>query len=206
MIGSGNALDSFSEVGDITEIFDPKLAPLGDYGGPTETMPPLSDSPAIDAAVASTSVIDQRGFLRVGIPDIGAVDFNPFPFDIADFDNDEDNDRVSNGLEFILGTDHETTDLSNPRNPALSFESNGERKLLFGKAADLPPGITLRVMRSTTLDSGSFVEVANYNSTNNNTSNDAFVILIGGGSEEFSCTDPEELSEAFYRLEAQYAP
>src|SRR5262245_24511025 len=29
---------------------DPLLAPLGDYGGPTPTRPPLPGSPAIDAA------------------------------------------------------------------------------------------------------------------------------------------------------------
>jgi hypothetical protein len=52
---------------------NPMLAPLGDYGGPTFTMPPLPGSPAIDAGTSSGSpATDQRGFARVGIPDIGA--------------------------------------------------------------------------------------------------------------------------------------
>ena len=60
---------------------DPQLAPLGNYGGPTQTMPPLPGSPAIDAAAASSFSTDQRGFPRVlGVaPDLGAVEgvFNP---------------------------------------------------------------------------------------------------------------------------------
>ena len=47
---------------------DPMLAPLGDYGGPTQTMPPLTNSPALDPAGGDTNSIfatDQRGFTRV---------------------------------------------------------------------------------------------------------------------------------------------
>jgi hypothetical protein len=58
------------------------LAPLGNYGGPTPTMPPLPGSPAIDACTNGTAfATDQRGFPRiVGLfPDIGAVEgvYNP---------------------------------------------------------------------------------------------------------------------------------
>ncbi|MCF7674520.1 MAG: hypothetical protein K9M97_04195, partial [Akkermansiaceae bacterium] len=58
-------------------VDDPLLAPLGDYGGPTRTMHPQSDSPAIDAAIVSgtTPTTDQRGEARDdGLPDIGAVE------------------------------------------------------------------------------------------------------------------------------------
>ncbi len=52
----------------------PELAPLGDYGGPTQTMAPLPGSPAIAAGgPASTQTIDQRGFSQPGeAADIGA--------------------------------------------------------------------------------------------------------------------------------------
>ena len=46
----------------------PQLAPLGNYGGPTQTMPPLPGSPAIDAgddSVTNFLATDQRGFPRV---------------------------------------------------------------------------------------------------------------------------------------------
>jgi fibronectin-binding autotransporter adhesin len=58
---------------------DPQLAPLGDYGGPTPTMPPLAGSPAIDAgddSVTNSLAADQRGYPRLGGAhvDIGAVE------------------------------------------------------------------------------------------------------------------------------------
>jgi hypothetical protein len=62
----------------------PLLAPLGNYGGPTKTMPPLPGSPAIDAgsdSAASGLAYDQRGLARIvgAHVDIGAVEgvFNP---------------------------------------------------------------------------------------------------------------------------------
>ena len=60
----------------------PLLAPLGNYGGPTPTMPPLPGSPAIDGCTNGTTfTTDQRGYPRsVGLaPDIGAVEgvYNP---------------------------------------------------------------------------------------------------------------------------------
>jgi hypothetical protein len=58
---------------------DPRLAVLGNYGGPTPTMPPLPGSPAIDAgsdSVTNSLVTDQRGFRRrAGASvDLGAVE------------------------------------------------------------------------------------------------------------------------------------
>jgi uncharacterized repeat protein (TIGR01451 family) len=44
---------------------DPKLKPLGNYGGPTRTMLPRADSPAIDMAeVVYCTPTDQRGIIR----------------------------------------------------------------------------------------------------------------------------------------------
>ena len=53
---------------------DPMLAPLGDYGGPTRTMPPLPGSPAINGAQGSTATRDQRGFPVFQAPDLGAAE------------------------------------------------------------------------------------------------------------------------------------
>ena len=54
-----------------------KLAPLANYGGPTQTLPPLPGSPAIDACTSGTSfATDQRGYPRIlGLrADLGAVE------------------------------------------------------------------------------------------------------------------------------------
>ena len=57
-------------------IADPVLAPLGNYGGPTLTMPPQFGSPAIDASGAVSASTDQRGLPRLvgAAADIGAVE------------------------------------------------------------------------------------------------------------------------------------
>lgn len=58
---------------------NPLLAPLGDYGGFTLTMPPLANSPALDAGANSVTNLlatDQRGYPRLSGAhvDIGAVE------------------------------------------------------------------------------------------------------------------------------------
>lgn len=58
---------------------NPLLAPLANYGGPTPTMPPLPNSPAINAgsdANGNLLTIDQRGLSRISgaHADIGAVE------------------------------------------------------------------------------------------------------------------------------------
>lgn len=57
---------------------EPILLPLGNYGGPSQTMPPLSASPAIDLGSRTELVLDQRGYPRtVDALDAGAVEAQP---------------------------------------------------------------------------------------------------------------------------------
>ncbi|MCL4262184.1 MAG: right-handed parallel beta-helix repeat-containing protein [Anaerolineae bacterium] len=53
---------------------NPLLGSLGNYGGPTETIPLLAGSPAINAA-ANCPLTDQRGFARNGPCDMGAYEY-----------------------------------------------------------------------------------------------------------------------------------
>ncbi len=65
------------QVGTAGSPLNALLAPVGYYGGPTETMPPLPGSPLVDAAPAYTGLpTDQRGYPRpLGLAaDIGAVE------------------------------------------------------------------------------------------------------------------------------------
>jgi parallel beta-helix repeat protein len=58
---------------------DPLLAPLGDYGGPTQTMALLPGSPAIGGGTATGAPsADQRGQPRSGRVDIGAFESGGF--------------------------------------------------------------------------------------------------------------------------------
>ena len=78
---SPNVLGVFSGANNLIDV-DALLAPLGNYGGPTQTMPPLGGSPAINAGIDSVTNLfatDQRGFPRAASAhvDIGAVEIQP---------------------------------------------------------------------------------------------------------------------------------
>ncbi len=71
--------------GTIASPLNPLLAPLADFGGPTQTMALLSGSPAIDAGnnalIPGGITTDQRGFARIASStvDIGAYEAQPIP-------------------------------------------------------------------------------------------------------------------------------
>ncbi len=83
LIGTGNALASFNQANDQTNVTDPGLAPLANNGGLTDTHALLVGSPAIDAGdTTSAETFDQRG---VGFPrlvgprvDVGAFESEEF--------------------------------------------------------------------------------------------------------------------------------
>ncbi|HEX5220507.1 MAG TPA: phosphatidylinositol-specific phospholipase C domain-containing protein [Verrucomicrobiae bacterium] len=88
--GTANLSGNVTIVGPNVTTGNPLLAPLGNYGGPTPTMPLLPGSPAIDGCTGGTSFLaDQRGQPRIisTHADIGAVEgvFNAaFPlFDVT---------------------------------------------------------------------------------------------------------------------------
>jgi hypothetical protein len=84
-IVAGNAggadLDSASPFSGTNNLIggNPLLAPLNNYGGPTQTLAPLPGSPAIDAGTSTGApTTDQRGLGRVGTVDIGAFESQGF--------------------------------------------------------------------------------------------------------------------------------
>jgi len=66
LIGSGGGLvDGVN--GNQVGVSEPQLSALGNYGGPTQTMPPLAGSPAVDAGSDLITLViytDQRGLSR----------------------------------------------------------------------------------------------------------------------------------------------
>jgi predicted outer membrane repeat protein len=132
---------------------NPRLAPLGDFGGPTQTMPPLPGSPAINAAVllGSTPASDQRGHARPSglLPDLGAVEaFDFTTLAPVDADRDGIDDRLEPGYGLVVGNDDSAADsdgdgsrdrdeiasMTNPLDPTDYF-----RILSFTKAAGFTP-------------------------------------------------------------------
>ncbi|WP_119353603.1 choice-of-anchor Q domain-containing protein [Azohydromonas sediminis] len=75
--------DIFTVAGDLNNT-DPKLGPLDDNGGPTQTHALAADSPALGAGEDEADITtDQRGEPRDSPPDIGAFEL-PAPTDDAD--------------------------------------------------------------------------------------------------------------------------
>ena len=77
--GSGGLVNGVDGNIVLTSLTELGLAPLGNYGGPTQTMALLSGSAAIGAGIAVSGVTtDQRGFpLDSPNPDIGAFQTQP---------------------------------------------------------------------------------------------------------------------------------
>lgn len=199
-----NLLDSgLTEGENVIVSVDPRVAPRGDYGGSTETRPPLPGSPAIDAATGSTASTDLRGFPIVGTPDIGAVEYQGTPDIIRFWNIDADADGSPFGVELALGTDNFTPDPSNPANFRLGADSNGKPQLDFGVGANDLPGTVWIITRSPDLSEDSFQEIFRFDgSTTFPAAPDATVDFrfteIG-----FSVTDLMPLpGKAFYRFEA----
>lgn len=87
-------------VGTLAGPLRPLLNPLGNNGGPTQTMLPVAVSPVIGAAITriSSPAIDQRHLARlVGASDIGAVERQG-----GDIDPDADGDFVPDLLDNCL--------------------------------------------------------------------------------------------------------
>ncbi|HBR95369.1 MAG TPA: hypothetical protein DEA90_14505 [Opitutae bacterium] len=171
------------------------LAPLGNYGGSTQTMPPLPNSPAIDAggSEALSSSVDQRGFARLvgGGLDLGAVELQGNDLELAalidaTFELDSDSAGDANGLERALGTDPFIADPSHPNKfRMIGTDVNGRLEFNFGYE---DASITLALTRSIDLiDFSTVIETSDDFST-------------FGLQTLFDPNPPE--GKAFYRLEA----
>jgi hypothetical protein len=82
LTGLTNGINA-NQVGTTANPLNPRLGPLQNNGGPTQTEAPLPGSPVLDAgintALPAGTATDQRGFLRVvnARIDIGAEEFQP---------------------------------------------------------------------------------------------------------------------------------
>jgi hypothetical protein len=91
-------------VGSRTMPIHPKLGPLADNGGPTQTMALLSGSTAIDAGTTTGApATDQRGVSRENPPDIGAYEFIPATSSRANGGGPAPGDQ---GIDIILTDPH----------------------------------------------------------------------------------------------------
>ncbi|MGJ8642878.1 MAG: beta strand repeat-containing protein [Luteolibacter sp.] len=187
----------------------PMLLPLGDYGGPTQTMPPLSGSPAIDAGgTTDPGGTDQRGLPRFlnGALDIGAVE-TAAPDFAALWPTDTDLDGNPYGIEHALGTDPNISDPGHPANlTSPVFNGSGHATFTFGRNPAAEANTIWLLKRSTTLLPGSFVEIFRFDGPTLTPTNQSGITSIPGATS-FSVIDTTPPSgRAFYLFEAVYVP
>ncbi|MGL4398391.1 MAG: choice-of-anchor Q domain-containing protein [Luteolibacter sp.] len=179
-----------------------RLAPLGDYGCPTLTMPPLPGSPAIDAGGTSALTTDQRGLSRDPQPDIGAVEYQG-PSDLTRFWRlDFDGDNSPYGTEQALGTDPLVSDPANSRNiTAPVLNASGHPVLSFGIGA-AAPGTSWVLCRST--DLLLFTEIYRYDGSTDTAVPGVTFLRTATGVTVTDTTPPP--GGVFYRFEAVLGP
>jgi hypothetical protein len=123
---------------------DPRLAPLGFYGGPTQTFALLPGSPALNAGDPSLNGTDQRGQARVaGSSDIGAFQTQTAPFLVTTLQDP--------GRQFGQLALREAVALANalPGDHTVSFDPNRDGGVVILTAGQLELSGT---GRTTTLD------------------------------------------------------
>jgi parallel beta-helix repeat protein/predicted outer membrane repeat protein len=144
---------------------NPKLSPLGHYGGSTQTMHPLAGSLAIDAAGTSNpGGTDQRGFSRFvnGALDIGAVETGP----ITTVDNVGDGVGTATTLRKAIAD--ATTPGTVIRFNSTPFNGQSGDDILNGADFDISSGQVVFIDASNitdgvTIDSGGINRIFNVN-------------------------------------------
>ena len=202
--------------GTSSEPLNVLLAPLGDYGGPTQTMALRSGSPAIIAAGVTAITTDQRGFNRVGTPDIGAYESgNAAGYSVwatemidegmdASFTGNADEDPSANGTEYALGTGVLISDPASPHNPEVITNGSGEIEITFGFNPIAAVDTRWIIERSTDLEN--FTEIYRYDGpTSTSTSVAGISAVVGATSITVTDTNPPS-PNVFYRFGAQTAP
>ncbi|MDF7797882.1 choice-of-anchor Q domain-containing protein [Pontiellaceae bacterium B1224] len=205
LIGNGT-VSYFSAAGDSTNhtAASIRLAPFGDYGGPTQTMPPLPGSPAIDAGGMTIFTYDQRGLNRVmnGALDIGAVeiqDFNDTSSIISSaWATDTDSDGNPFGVEYALGTDWNIADRTNSAN-LVALPDGG---VVFGINLDAEEHTAWIIKRSQNLVTDPFVEVYRYDGPTSSSSG-TIPAFVNKTADHIELNDQSGVTNAFYLFEAE---
>ena len=96
------------QIGTPAAPIDPLLGPLADNGGPTLTHALQTGSPAIDRGDPAAPPQDQRGYGRVGVPDVGAFEFGGVATTLANISTRafvQTGDNVMIGGFIVQGTE-----------------------------------------------------------------------------------------------------
>lgn len=212
--GQENLVTGILQAGVNLTAGDPLLGPLGNYGGSTQTRPPLPGSPAINAAVGSPFTTDQRGFPIVGTPDIGAYEagnfsnFTTWSWETAgsvlSFGGDAEQDGATNGLEYALRRDPLASDA--PLSPTLAPGGPGSHLFQFRyrkNASDL----RYIVQRSTDLgQAAGWTEIYRYDLSTGAITETGVTGDENAATELITLSDPTGGTKLFWRLQIEQVP
>jgi hypothetical protein len=141
LVGDGTGLSGIADgvngnrVGSAASPVDPRLGPLQDNGGPTQTHALLPGSPALDAGSnAYATEFDQRGvgFPRVanGTIDVGAFEYQAVVFHVTSLGDSGAGSGASGDLRYCL-----TQANLNPGRDLVTFDVTGTITLTAGLPA-----------------------------------------------------------------------
>ncbi len=196
------------------------LAPLGNYGGPTQTMPPLTGSPAIDPVPDTSSLTtDQRGFYRDGQRDIGAVEYrrnedSSIIYQVIPqiWNIDADGDGLPYGIEHLHGTDPFVPDISSTYTlsaPVLNSEGDPVLTFIATQTIAIPGGHAFWYLtRSADLSPGSWSRIYTFSRYGADAQPGvSFLQVPEGDKYRITVTDGNPIpGGGFYRFEAVLGP
>jgi hypothetical protein len=195
--GLPNANGDF--VGSESSAVNARLSALENFGGPTQTMIVLGNSPALNFASTSTSTADQRGFPMVGLPDAGAYEAGTArTYGFWSLENagittataDDDSDGQTNQLEYAFRT-----------NPLIS-NSNTAFRILSAQSLEFPfrpeaTDLCYKVQASS--DLSEWIQVGEAICTPSGTFNTG-AATINQNTKTVSVSDPTTQPRRFWRV------
>jgi hypothetical protein len=189
-----------------------RLGTLRNNGGPTLSMLPLPDSPAIDAGRPSDVMTDARGLSRPAgaAPDAGAIEVGAAPPADTDHDGLPDNWELFHGLNPTNATDAASDTDADDRTALVEFQSRTDpadpqsllrlenfQRFTFGTSTPIirfrwtrVPGVSYQVETST--------DLRNWQRARGNIWLASYTATTGARVTEFE--GPADSSSSFYRV------
>ncbi len=168
LIGDGSGMSGISngsngnQVGSSASVLNPDLLPLGNYGGPTQTMPPAANSPALNTGgplTTLTSAIGAAG-TTFTVANAAAISSTPGIFDL-EVDGEQIQVSYASGNTFtVLQRGFNGTTQASPSSGDavfLALDQSGRARVVNGQT-DIGAAETLQV--STTSDSAAHTGVS----------------------------------------------
>lgn len=206
----GNTADSSLNSGPALLTGNALLAPLGHYGGPTQTMALKPASPARNAATGSPITTDQRGKPIVGVADLGAYEAGTMNlYSSWSWENlgaapapngDPDGDQRTNFFEYATLSDPNTQ--NHEAIPLATLNPTAWKFRITMKVRRSTEDLVYQITRNADLtNSSGWTVVAIYNSINGQLTNGTTATATLDANDTLTVDDdPGTTTAMFYRV------